>query len=57
MNSSHTNANDVELKATFEEFAFNLGSDAVETDMALGHHGTLLGRHRSCHDKRSRMEA
>ena len=46
----HTNANDVELETTFEEFAFNLGRNAVEADMALGHHRTLLGSHCSCHD-------
>ena len=39
-----TNADDVELKAALEELALNLGSDAVETDMALGHHRPLLGR-------------
>ena len=48
--SSHTNADDIKLETTFEEFAFNLVGNAVKTDVALGHHGTLLGRHRSCHD-------
>ena len=56
MYCSHTNANDVELETTFEEFAFNLGSNAIETDMAFGHHGTLLGRHRSCHDRLSKVD-
>ena len=46
----HTNTNDVELETTFEEFAFNLGRNAVEADMAFGHHRTLLGSHCSCHD-------
>lgn len=53
----HTNANDIELETALEEFAFDLGSNAVETDMALGHHGTLLGRHRGCHDGLSKVEA
>lgn len=25
--------------------------------MALGHHGTLLGRHRSCHDGLGKLKA
>ena len=57
MYSSRTNANDVELKTTFEELAFDLVSNAVEADMALGHHGTLLGRHCSCHDGLGRVIA
>ena len=49
--SSHTNADDVELESTFEEFTLDLGRNAIETDMTLGHYGPLLGRHRSCHDE------
>ena len=40
-----TNANDVELKATLEELALNLSRDAVEADMALGHHWRICLRH------------
>ena len=46
----HTNANNVELKSTFEQFTFNLGGNAIETDMALRHHRALLWRHCSRHD-------
>ena len=42
---NHTNADHVELETTFEKFALNLGRNAIETDMALGHHWPLLGRH------------
>lgn len=45
------------MEATFEEFAFNLGSDTVKTDMALRHYGTLLGGHCSRHDWLDRVEA
>lgn len=31
-----TNADDVELEASLEQLALNLGGDAVETDMAIG---------------------
>ncbi len=54
---SHTNADNVKLEAAFEEFAFNLGSNAIESDVALGHHRTLLGRHCSCHDELGRSKA
>lgn len=57
MYASHTNANHIELETTFEEFALDLGGNAVETDMAFGHHRTLLGRHRSCHDGPNRLKA
>lgn len=52
MNERHTNANDIELKATLQELPFYLGGDAVETNVALGEYRTLLRRHcvRSSHD-------
>ena len=40
-----TNTNHVKLETTFEEFALDLGCNAIETDMALGHHWPLLRRH------------
>ena len=45
-----TNTDDIELKATFEELALDLLCDTVETDMALGNHGSLLRRDCSRHD-------
>lgn len=45
-----TNTNDVELETSFKKLALNLCSDTVETDMAFGHHGTLLGGHCGRHD-------
>ena len=37
-----TDADHVELEATFEKLAFNLFRDTVKTDMALWDYGTLL---------------
>ena len=37
-----TNANDIELETTLQEFALNLRCDTVETDVALGE-DTLCG--------------
>ena len=47
--SSLTDAYHVELESALEQFAFNLFCDAIETDMALGHHMVLLLRHGSRH--------
>jgi len=44
----HTDADDIELKATLQELALNLGCDAVETDMALGEDG---GPCHGCHSE------
>lgn len=44
----HTDADNVELEATLEEFLLDLRGDAVETDVALGEHALGLlrdGRH------------
>lgn len=35
---SLTDADDIELKAPFEELSLDLVGDAVEANMALGHH-------------------
>lgn len=41
--AEHTNADDIELKAAFEQLLLDLVGDAVEPDVALREHG-LLGR-------------
>ena len=43
-----TNADDVELEATLEQLALDLGCDAVETDMALGVDGGSGHRRHCC---------
>jgi hypothetical protein len=40
-----TDADDIELEASLQEFAFNLSGDAVEADVALGNHGVRAVRH------------
>ncbi len=45
-NCVRTDADDVELEATLEQLALNLRRDAVETDMAVGVDGGLLGEGR-----------
>lgn len=32
----HTNANDVELETSLQQLAFDLGGDAIETNMGVG---------------------
>ena len=44
-----TDANDIELKASFKKFLLNLHGDAVETDMASRKDGISL-RHSGSHD-------
>ena len=41
-----TNTHHVKLEAAFEELPFNLGGDAVETDMAARENGSRGGRSR-----------
>lgn len=40
----HTNTHDIELEATLQQLPLDLGSNAVETDMAVGEDGGLLSR-------------
>lgn len=51
MEIQHTNADDVELKATLQQLLLDLRGDAVETDMASGEDcvgGRGSGGHRCC---------
>lgn len=58
MLSALTDANDIELKASFQKLAFNLICDTVETNVTLGYHGALLGRHNGGrHDEMDRLSA
>lgn len=43
--SNPTNADDIELKAAFQQLPLYLVRDAVEANMALGHHRIVLRRH------------
>lgn len=42
---ARTDADDIELEAALEELALDLGGDAVETNVAVGHDAVLHGRH------------
>lgn len=37
--SEHTDADDIELEASLQQFLLNLGCDAVETNVAFGEDG------------------
>lgn len=39
----HTDTHDIELETALQQLPLNLGSDAVETNMAVGEDGGLLG--------------
>lgn len=53
-----TNAHDVELEATLEEFPLDLRGDAIETDMAMGKNRGGGGRSRArCSSHRGAQEA
>lgn len=45
----HTNANDIELKATLQQLLLNLVGDAIEADVAFGEDTLHLRAHRRCH--------
>ena len=49
-----TDADDVELEATLDKLLLDLLGDAVETDIALGVDGLLLGSVRGSHCGRRR---
>lgn len=44
--SARTNTHHIELETTLQQLPFNLGGDAIETDMAVGEDGGLLTRGR-----------
>lgn len=42
--SIHTDTHDIELEATLQQLPLDLGSNAIEADMAVGKDGGLLSR-------------